>query len=186
MKNNLDMRKQSGFTLIEIAIVMVIIGLLIGGVLKGQALIDNAKIKSVVNDMKGVQAAWYGYYDRKRVYAPVETSYTAAGANLFWQKLRGEGLLTGDASSTSPALNAMGGSIGVVDGTASTGLAGPVVCTSVLAKFADGIDAALDDGLASTGTVRSNTVGTSLDAAISSPVLTAYPTTGYAVICMQL
>ena len=37
-----------GFTLVEVAIVMVIIGLLIGGVLKGQAMIQNAKVKRVV------------------------------------------------------------------------------------------------------------------------------------------
>ena len=33
------MKKNSGFTLIELAIVLVIIGLLLGGVLKGQELI---------------------------------------------------------------------------------------------------------------------------------------------------
>ena len=49
--------KQSGFTLVEIAIVLVIIGLLLAGVLKGQELIENSKIKSIVNDMKAVQAA---------------------------------------------------------------------------------------------------------------------------------
>ena len=35
---------EQGFTLVELAIVMVIIGLLIGGILKGQELINNAKI----------------------------------------------------------------------------------------------------------------------------------------------
>ncbi len=38
-------RNQSGFTLIEIAIVLVIIGLLLGGVMKGQELINSAKVK---------------------------------------------------------------------------------------------------------------------------------------------
>ena len=41
-------RNQSGFTLIEIAIVLVIIGLLLGGVLKGQELINSAKVKNLV------------------------------------------------------------------------------------------------------------------------------------------
>ena len=41
--------RQSGFTLVEIAIVLVIIGLLLGGVLKGQELITQAKIKNVAN-----------------------------------------------------------------------------------------------------------------------------------------
>ena len=56
--------RQSGFTLVEIAIVLVIIGLLLGGVLKGQELIENSKTKSIVNDMKAVQAAYNGYIDR--------------------------------------------------------------------------------------------------------------------------
>ena len=43
--------RQSGFTLVEIAIVLVIIGLLLGGVLKGQELITQAKIKNVANDL---------------------------------------------------------------------------------------------------------------------------------------
>ncbi|HIP82225.1 MAG TPA: prepilin-type N-terminal cleavage/methylation domain-containing protein, partial [Desulfocapsa sulfexigens] len=41
------LRNNKGFTLIEIAIVLVIIGLLIGGALKGQALIQSAKVKNV-------------------------------------------------------------------------------------------------------------------------------------------
>jgi prepilin-type N-terminal cleavage/methylation domain-containing protein len=57
---------QSGFTLVEIAIVLVIIGLLLGGVLKGQALIDSAKVKALANDMKAVQTAYYGYQDKFR------------------------------------------------------------------------------------------------------------------------
>ena len=56
--------KQSGFTLVEIAIVLVIIGLLLGGVLKGQELINSAKIKNLVNDMNGISTAVYGYQDR--------------------------------------------------------------------------------------------------------------------------
>ena len=37
------LRSEAGFTLVELAIVMIIIGLLIAGVLKGQALIQNAR-----------------------------------------------------------------------------------------------------------------------------------------------
>ncbi len=57
-------RKQSGFTLIEIAIVLVIIGLLLGGVLKGAEMITQAKIKTIIKDFDGVQTALYAYQDR--------------------------------------------------------------------------------------------------------------------------
>ena len=57
-------RNQSGFTLIEIAIVLVIIGLLLGGVLKGQELIISAKVKTLANDFKNVPVFIYGYQDK--------------------------------------------------------------------------------------------------------------------------
>ena len=57
-------RHQSGFTLVEIAIVLVIIGLLLGGVLKGQELINSAKVKNMINDFRTTSALIYGYQDR--------------------------------------------------------------------------------------------------------------------------
>ncbi len=79
------MKRQSGFTLVEIAIVLVIIGLLLGGVLKGQELITQAKIKNVSNDLNGVVSAIYSYQDRyKRLPGddPGMTRWTVAGAAL--------------------------------------------------------------------------------------------------------
>jgi prepilin-type N-terminal cleavage/methylation domain-containing protein len=55
---------QSGFTLVEIAIVLVIIGLLLGGVLKGQELVEQSKIKRAVNDFNNISAAFATYQDR--------------------------------------------------------------------------------------------------------------------------
>ena len=71
--------KQSGFTLIEIAIVLVIIGLLLGGVLKGQELINSAKIKNVANDLNGISAAVYGYQDRYKTFPGDDN-----GASVRW------------------------------------------------------------------------------------------------------
>ena len=60
----MQMKKQNGFTLVEIAIVLVIVGLLIGGVLKGQEMITNAKLKRVESDNAGIAAAMFSYQDR--------------------------------------------------------------------------------------------------------------------------
>ncbi len=78
---------QKGFTLVEIAIVLVIIGLLLGGILKGQEMITQAKIKNVVADFSGVSVAYYGYQDRYRAIpgddpcagAPTPACATATG-----------------------------------------------------------------------------------------------------------
>lgn len=58
--------RQTGFTLVEIAIVLVIIGLLLGGVLKGQELIYSAKSKAVINDIRNTMTMITAYQDRFR------------------------------------------------------------------------------------------------------------------------
>lgn len=58
------MRRQGGFTLVEIAIVLVVIGLLLGGVLKGQELIKNTKVKNIWSQYQQLAAATYAYQDR--------------------------------------------------------------------------------------------------------------------------
>jgi len=75
-------RNQSGFTLIEIAIVLVIIGLLLGGVLKGQELINSAKVKNLANDFKNVPVFIYGYQDKYKALPGDDRSVdTHLGAN---------------------------------------------------------------------------------------------------------
>lgn len=75
------MKKQSGFTLVEIAIVMVIIGLLLGGVMKGQELMVNAKVKNLASDFNVIPAAYYSYVDRFRaVPGDDSTAVTHLGA----------------------------------------------------------------------------------------------------------
>lgn len=65
--------QQQGFTLVEIAIVLVIIGLLLGGVLKGQELINSAKVKNMVNDFRTTSALVYGYQDRFKSFPGDQT-----------------------------------------------------------------------------------------------------------------
>ncbi len=57
--------RQGGFTLIEMAIVLVIIGLIIGAVLKGQDLIQNARAKKFANYVRACEIAQWNWLDRK-------------------------------------------------------------------------------------------------------------------------
>jgi prepilin-type N-terminal cleavage/methylation domain-containing protein len=50
-----------GFTLIELSIVLVIIGLIIGGVLTGQQIIQNARATNVINALQSYQAQFQTY-----------------------------------------------------------------------------------------------------------------------------
>jgi prepilin-type N-terminal cleavage/methylation domain-containing protein len=73
--------KQTGFTLIEIAIVLVIIGLLLGGVLKGQELINSARVKNLATDFRNVPIFIYGYQDRFRALPGDDPNVLAHLAN---------------------------------------------------------------------------------------------------------
>lgn len=140
--------QQKGFTLVEIAIVLVIIGLLLGGILKGQEMITQAKIKNVIADFSGVSAAYHGYQDRYRkipgddgdanarwtlgIAAPasgafnsgtISGGYATTTANeesrLFWLHLRRAGFVSG--SDQEQPFNAVTGRLGVQTGDTAGG-----------------------------------------------------------------
>ena len=155
-------RHQSGFTLIEIAIVLVIIGLLLGGILKGQELITQGRIRNVANDFQSMTAAINLYQDRYRAipgddigaatrWAVAGTSTTNGNGNgviagtynsttigdesrLFWHHLRLAGLVGGP--TTTGALGTAT-PINAVSGATGVqniafGIPGLVICSSNL------------------------------------------------------
>jgi prepilin-type N-terminal cleavage/methylation domain-containing protein len=133
------MKRTQGFTLVEIAIVLVIIGLLLGGILKGQEMITQAKIKNVIADMSGVSAAMYGYQDRYKALPGDDKSATrwtgatagdgdgvvvgkwteaAKESTYFWDHLRRAGFISG--SGVDNPFNAVSGKLGVQTGDGTT------------------------------------------------------------------
>jgi len=141
-------KSQKGFTLVEIAIVLVIIGLLLGGILKGQEMITQAKIKNVIADVTGVSAAMYGYQDRYRALpgddkgagrwaggpavsltagnGVIEGKYNSTTdtdeSRLFWDHLRRAGFVGGQGEEQP--FNAVSGKMGVQTGDGAGGATG--------------------------------------------------------------
>lgn len=162
------MKKKSGFTLIEIAIVLVIIGLLLGGVLKGQEMMTNAKIKRISNDFNGISAAIFSYLDRYSAFPGDDPNAndrwggaiadgngnglvsTGERADV-WDHLRQSGLVagTGNANPT----HAFGGTVQVQQDGA--GINGMVICMlNMPGKTAEILDRQIDDGNGNTGEFR--------------------------------
>ena len=53
----------SAFSLIELSVVLVIVGVLMGAIFKGQDLLDVAKVRSVVHDLQHIKVAIHNYQD---------------------------------------------------------------------------------------------------------------------------
>ena len=98
-------RNQSGFTLIEIAIVLVIIGLLLGGVLKGQELINSAKVKNLASDFKNVPVFIYGYQDKFKALPGDDSTIGTANTHV-----------TGGTACAPLAANLCATGNGIIDG----------------------------------------------------------------------
>lgn len=174
-------QNQKGFTLVEIAIVLVIIGLLLGGVLKGQELIKSSKIKATVGEVKSLQAAIYTFQDKYR-YLPGDfnaatTTFTGAAATMvdgdgagdidngergqIFAQLIAAGLISGISDGTDSAngyfRSKFGGTVIVDDGNPFAGV--PNVCYNGLTlEIANALDEAVDGTADGTkGDVRRST-----------------------------
>ncbi len=119
------MTHQKGFTLVEISIVLVIVGLILGGVLKGQVLIDSARVRSVINDLNGIRSAWYGFQDRFHGIPgdfPGATAYISTEAKdgdgdgtvgskqeiaSVWQHLSTSGFISGEFDGVADNVGAL-------------------------------------------------------------------------------
>ncbi|MBS0337003.1 MAG: prepilin-type N-terminal cleavage/methylation domain-containing protein [Proteobacteria bacterium] len=168
--------RQKGFTLVEIAIVLVIIGLLLGGILKGQEMIVQAKIKNAMADFSGISAAYHGYQDRYRAipgddanaatrWAGASISPTAGQAGngvvqglynsttatdesrLWWDHLRRAGFVAGNGSQQPT--NAFTGMLGVQtgDGAGASVLGGISSLMICSANIPDKVAIAIDTSM---------------------------------------
>jgi len=105
---NLRQKANKGFTLIEMSIVLVIIGLIIGGILKGQEIVANSRAKAVVNQVNAARAAANTYLDRYRAL-PGDHSLAATRVDARLANGGGNGVV-GAPSANVAALFAADGS----------------------------------------------------------------------------
>jgi prepilin-type N-terminal cleavage/methylation domain-containing protein len=170
---------QKGFTLVEIAIVLIIIGLLIGGIIKGQAMIRNAKVKRLVGDIDGMRTAILTFQDRfgqlpgdeNNANTPTGDTNNGDGDGLMdetdgWeiQDMRLAEILSG--TGTTLPTTAFDGTIRV-DYYNLGGNANYIIVTNLPAEVCQEIDTKYDDGVRTTGEIRGSanyTAGTTIAA----------------------
>lgn len=170
-----------GFTLVELSIVLVIIGLLIGGVLKGKAMIENAKQKRVKSDIDGIVSAVYNYQDKYNFLPGDDTNdrstelgatgcdgsqgngdgvYAAGERACFWQELIGAGLISGDPSETDEAKVAkrspFGGRYLPYYGTHGNKNGNYIYIDNMPSDIIKTLDVKYDDGVYNTGDIQAS------------------------------
>jgi len=106
-------KRQSGFTLIEIAIVLVIIGLILGGILQGQELITSARVRSLADQTNNITVAWFAFQDR---YRGLPGDYVSASGQIRAGLLDGDGNGIIDSNQERGQLWAHLGSSGILSG----------------------------------------------------------------------
>lgn len=177
--------RQTGFTLVELAIVLVVIGLILGMAFKGKDLIDSAKVKNLAAQYNKIVAASnifyekYGFYpgDGCTVANPTNIATQCAGAKnglilganetaAFWNILVNTNILTlADRRSVFSADWGISGSnIGAAgNGPSATGnqgnnylYIGANVNAAQDARFICQLDRLIDDGAPTAGLIRSN------------------------------
>ncbi len=161
--------KQRGFTLVEIAIVLVIVGLVLGGVLKGQEMIRGAKVKNVNNDAQNIISAVSTYKDRYNVMPGDDKDSSIATATeagdgdgqledgengAFWAQLREAGLMKG-SGNLSPT-HSFGGRVEVKQNPYDNAQGSFVCFMNMPGDVADIVDRQFDDGAANRGAIQSS------------------------------
>ena len=167
-------KNQSGFTLVEIAIVLVIIGLLLGGVLKGKEMIKSAKVKKTVKMADELRAATMTFYDKYGAYPgdennaniPSNDAHNGNGNGfiasdemyMVFEDLMNAGFISGSYNGTSELpRHAFGGNVAIYW---TTDLGAPadhyVVMWGLPWDAAMEIDMKYDDGQRDTGSIRSS------------------------------
>jgi prepilin-type N-terminal cleavage/methylation domain-containing protein len=149
-------RNMKGFTLVEVAIVLVIVGLVIFGVLKGQEMVKQGKVKKLMNQKNDLAAAVFTYQDKRGGKLPGATNPATPSriiALSAWKDLSEANLISGTytvaplASIADAMKNPYGGSVDVYyTAMVDTKSKNVIEMIGVPVEVMHQIDIAYDDG----------------------------------------
>lgn len=178
---------KGGFTITEMSLALVMGGLLMGGVMKGENLVEGFQLRILMNDLQGISAAYNTYYNRynalpgddPRVHAwgavkvgnsngVIEGSSRRDGseAHEAWQSLRYTGLISGDPRARGRdvlPLSPYGRPYELCSRNfgAGFGKKNSVRVTKLAGSVAEVVDATFDDGRHNTGRISASSSYTS-------------------------
>ncbi|HUY69186.1 MAG TPA: prepilin-type N-terminal cleavage/methylation domain-containing protein [Alphaproteobacteria bacterium] len=210
---NRSLRRAAGFTLVELSIVLVIIGLIIGGVLTGQQIIQNARITRALNDVQAYEAQFQTYQqnfgalpgdDASAVtrflnVAPangngdgtLQGTFDSATATdesrLVWADLRAASLVKNQVPITAQPPNPFDGIYGFQNGAFGGVFTTTVLCLNdVPAAAAQAIDTRLDDGNSNAGAIQAMAATGAVGEATSGTVAANYGAAETYTMCIRM
>ena len=161
------MKGQAGFSLLELTVVLVIIGFIVGAVMQGQHILYNARMQRIVSDLEDYGEAFVLYYDRYGMYPGDENDPNFPSGDTM--DGNHNGLI--DPAEATNSWEDLADSMGLVRhnspvrggaytfgfrnffGTANQNY---IAVGNILNQMAEAIDSRHDDGVYNTGNIHSS------------------------------